>query len=170
MSALLEFTRGLQCGLVRGGEGGRRRCVAHPLSAQWAGLPEVREEGRLVKMEIDIARVEEHLLLWAALRMGGGGIGGGGARGYLGRTPGLTGSRGLDNADWHEEVYTEMDKHIANCVDGVMTGLPMHEQAAIWEFCGLSVAAKFPRLDMAQVLVDAKQHVGEGLVRKGVAV
>ena len=170
MLAMPTLTRRRAIRVLRTREADRVTSVPSPFPPGWRNVRLVSEEGRLVRLEIDIALVEEHLLTWAALFMGGGGVGGGGGRGYLGKTPGFSGSRGLASAEWAQEQWTEMDMHISRCVDGVVTGLPMHEQAAIWDWCGLATVARFPRLDMAKVLVDAKQHVGEGLVRKGVAV
>lgn len=122
----------------------------------------------VTRMPIDIARVEYYLGEWAYF-MGGTG-GGGGARGYEGNSSGFINTR--DSSSF-EDMTREMDRRICKVIDTIIENdMVLHERVAIHVEYGMAGASvwKFARLDMVQVLADAKQHLGEAMVRKGVPV
>lgn len=122
----------------------------------------------VARIPIDIARVEYYLGEWAYW-MGGTG-GGGGARGFEGASAGFVNTR---TSSSFEDMTREMDQRICKVIDTIIEDdMVLHERVAIHVEYGLAGAAvwRFARLDMAKVLADAKQHLGEAMVRKGVPV
>ena len=116
---------------------------------------------------IDIARVEYYLGEWAYW-MGGTG-GGGGPRG-VGGSAGFVNTRASSS---FEDMTREMDQRICRVIDTIIDkDMVLHERVAIHVEYGLAGAGvwKFARLDMVAVLAQAKQHLGEAMVRKGVPV
>lgn len=115
---------------------------------------------------IDIARVEYYLDEWAYF-MGGTG-GGGGARGYGSASAGFVNTRSSSSL---EEMQSDAEKAICAAIDTIVyRELPLHESAAIQMAYRVSAVWRFKRLDMEAVLVQAKVHVGEALIRKGFPV
>lgn len=130
-------------------------------------MPHVRAAGKPLTAPIDIARVEYYLSEWA-FWMGGTG-GGGGPRG-AGGSAGFVNTR---TSSTFEEMTADMDRRICKVVDTIIEkDLPLHERVAIHVEYGMAGASvwKFARLDMVVVLAEAKQHLGEVMVRKGVPV
>lgn len=120
------------------------------------------------RMPIDIARVEYYLGEWAYFM--GGTNGSGGARGYEGNSSGFVNTR--DSSSF-EDMTREMDRRICKVIDTIIEeDMPLHEKVAIHVEYGMAGASvwTFKRLDMVQVLAEAKQHLGEAMVRKGVPV